>query len=343
MIEAADISDLNELSAAMARIEARTAIAGIVHAAGTLDDGLVLHQNWPRFATVFAAKVRGAWNLARLLQTRKPDFVVFFSTAAAIIGNAGQANHAAANLFVDALAHVLRTRGIQAQTINWGGWRDIGAARHRSDQETYNSAFASIAPAEGLALLGGMILEGAAQRVILPADWDAYFAHEPGGMQRGMLEELRPVDAQHRRPEPSPTADLLTARLANADPVEWPRLVEQRVQACVAQVLGLAGADRVPLHSTLGDLGLDSLMALQLRDALARAIDRPLPATLAFDHPTAARLSAHLLGLLRSAAPARQVKSVRNILTDLDAIEQMSDSDAAGLLSGLADAVDGVS
>ena len=83
-------------------------------------------------------------------------------------------------------------------------------------------------------------------------------------------------------------------------------------------------------------------MALQLRDALARAIDRPLPATLAFDHPTAARLSAHLLRLLKPATPAGQMKSVGNILTDLDAIEQMSDSEAAGLLSGLADAVEGV-
>ena len=100
----------------------------MIHAAGVLDDGIVLRQSRDAFERVLAPKLRGAWNLHAATAERPLDFFVLFSSVAALIGNAGQANYAAANTFLDALAHARRARGLAAHAINWGPWAEVGMA-----------------------------------------------------------------------------------------------------------------------------------------------------------------------------------------------------------------------
>ena len=117
------------IAAALNRIaESMPPIRGIIHAAGILDDGVLAKQSWPRFESVMAPKVRGAWNLHRLTLPRNLDFMVYFSAAAAIIGSSGQGNYAAANAFLDALAHARKAMGLPALSINWGIWAEVGMA-----------------------------------------------------------------------------------------------------------------------------------------------------------------------------------------------------------------------
>ena len=129
-------------------------LRGIIHAAGVLDDGVLLQQTWERFAKVLAPKVEGAWNLHRLTQTAPLDFFVLFSSAAALLGSPGQANHAAANAFLDALAHHRRALGLPAVSINWGVWSGWGVAADRGvGARAAVQGMGSFTPEEGLHVL----------------------------------------------------------------------------------------------------------------------------------------------------------------------------------------------
>ena len=118
-----DMGCFQDVERILQTIEKKTpALRGIFHEAGVLDDGVLSAQNWSRFETVMSPKVLGAWNLHTLTQNMPLDFFVMFSSAAAILGTVGQGNYAAANSFMDGLAHYRKFRGLPAMSINWGAW-----------------------------------------------------------------------------------------------------------------------------------------------------------------------------------------------------------------------------
>src|SRR6185503_16441592 len=130
-------------------------LRGVVHAAGVLDDGVLLQQDDRRFAAVLAPKVAAAWDLHVLTRDVALDQFVLFSSAAALLGSPGQGNHAAANAFLDALAHRRRAEGRAATSVNWGAWRDVGMAaaqENRGDRMAAHGLLGLTTP-EGLAAL----------------------------------------------------------------------------------------------------------------------------------------------------------------------------------------------
>ena len=175
---AADVSQpgaiervLSELAASMPPLR------GVVHAAGMLDDGVVQRQNWPRFERVLAPKISGAWRLHTLTADVDLDFFVCFSSAASLLGWAGQGNYAAANAFLDALAQHRRAVGLPALSINWGPWRTLGMAASLGERERARlaeSGLGAIDPAEGLAVLGELLETDEPQVAVLPVDWPKF-------------------------------------------------------------------------------------------------------------------------------------------------------------------------
>jgi len=307
-----DVADAERLRTVLADAE-RTMppLRGVIHSAGALDDGVLLHQTWQRFETVMAAKVVGSWNLHLLTRDRDLDFFVLFSSGVGLLGAAGQGNHAAANAFVDALAYRRRAQGLPALTINWGAWAEIGAAADHGLAERGTRTFS---PEQGLrALEIGMTRAAArgdggtaplSQLAVLAVDWPGMFASLPPGAEPPLFRELRraaPVAPAQRAASPAPEPQLLE-RLAAARPNRKAALLQEHLRGLAAQVLGVGDVRRIDVHQPLQELGLDSLMAVELRNRIAADVARSLPATLLFEHPSVGALSAALLEDLFGAA-----------------------------------------
>jgi short-subunit dehydrogenase/acyl carrier protein len=282
---------------------AGTVLRGVVHAAGALDDGVVAQQSWARFRTVMEAKVHGAWNIHLATENMPLDFFVLFSSSAALLGAAGQANYAAGNAFMDALAQYRRSRGLQALSVNWGPWSGVGAAARGGVVDRGKSrGLGSIDPANGLEVFDALVASGSSQAVVINADWKQMLA---GGLERmpSLLREVgdrQPVVRQVS--EPAGAAPWLLQQLDAARALQrWPLLVE-KLAGEAAAVLGVDAAELDP-HQGLRDMGLDSLMALELRNRLQRAVGRPLRTTLAFDFPTIEAIAHHISDDILQLAP----------------------------------------
>ncbi len=278
-------------------------LRGVVHAAGVLDDGVLTQQTWPRFETVLGPKVQGTWHLHQLAGDL--DFLVLFSSGASVAGSVGQANHAAANSFEDMLAYHRQAQGQPTVSINWGPWAEIGAAADR--QITARDFMGSIRPADGLTVLewamrrqnpGGLFL--ASQVAVLPADWERFLATYPDGAVPPLVAELAEEVARRRVvTRQAPAASRLVEgglRQRILDTVPNRRLVVLRdfVRDQAVKVLGAERRERFDLSRPLRELGLDSLMAVELRNKLGTGVGRTLPATLTFDCPTAESLVEYL-------------------------------------------------
>ncbi len=285
----ADVANTAEMADVLRGIERRRPpLRGIVHAAGVVGDGVLLDQSWERFAATMKAKVDGAWVLHGLTRGADLDFFVLFSSAAGVIGSAGQGGYAAANAVLDALAHYRRRLQLPAVSIAWGRWA-IGMAAAVDDRDRRRWSRQGISEIEleaGLELLGRLLRAPSAQITVLPVEWET-FLREPGG-PRPLLSELasrrrggRPTAAAEGRPE-----STLARRLEEAPPGGRRRLLVAHVRDEAATVLALDAPQAVGVGQGLRDLGLDSLMAVELRNRLQASVGRPLPATLAFDHPT---------------------------------------------------------
>ncbi len=153
-----DASQPEDLHRILAEIsQAMPPLHGVIHAAGVVEDALLVRQNWAGYEQVFASKVAGAWNLHELTQELPLDFFVLFSSAASLLGTPGQANYAAANAFMDALSFERHAAGLPALLINWGAWDEVGMAAGRTASRLARLGIESFSPEKGLAGLGRLI------------------------------------------------------------------------------------------------------------------------------------------------------------------------------------------
>src|SRR6185437_7664330 len=172
----ADVAEAVEVDRLMAEIEARMPpLAGVIHSAGLLRDGAVANQDWSRFAEVLNPKALGGWRLHRATLRQPLDMFVLFASTAGLLGSRGQANHAAANAFLDQLARHRRALGLPGLSVDWGAWSEIGVAAERRASLDASIAAAGIGwmtPAQGLAALGRALAGEAAQLAVAAVDWD---------------------------------------------------------------------------------------------------------------------------------------------------------------------------
>ncbi|WP_327139049.1 SDR family NAD(P)-dependent oxidoreductase [Nocardia sp. NBC_01327] len=320
---ACDITDRHVLASVLDAIAADHPLTAVVHAAGVLDDGVLGTLTPARVERVWRPKVDAAFALHELTRDRDLAAFVLFSSGAALLGGAGQANYAAANAALDALAAERRAQGLAGVSIGWGLWEErsemtAGADEHRMSR----SGIGALNSAEGLALFD------AACRSVHPYVFAARlvrFRPAAGTVVPPVLSGLvrAPRPALRRAGDAAATAAAgLADRLAGLAPAEAHRILLEVVRANAAAVLAHASAAEIHPVRPFKDLGFDSLTGVELRNRLANAVGVRLPAALVFDHPTPEALTRFLLGKVTAAAPP----PVPPLLTELSRLEAQIDA-----------------
>ena len=325
-VACADVADRPQLQAVLGCWrEAHTPVRGVVHAAGVLQDALLSEQTRESLRAVLAPKVAGAWNLHELTAEDPLDFFVMYSSVAALLGLPGQGNYAAANAFLDALAHDRRAQGRPALSLNWGPFSQVGMAVDASrGQRLQHRGLGSLTPEQGLEALESLLMCGAAQVAVAPLNARQWVEFYPQAASWGLLSSL--LGETESRSAESPLCERIAAESGRALP-----LLEQFVCEQLAQVLRLP-AEAVDGLRPFKSMGVDSLMGLELRNRLEAGLGLRLQATLLWTYPHVAALAEHLLNLLQPAsetpAPPSQTRRVE-VAADL---EELSEDEVAALM-----------
>ncbi|MFE3074415.1 type I polyketide synthase, partial [Streptomyces sp. NPDC059247] len=322
-VVACDAADRDALARVLASIPPEHPLTAVVHTAGVLDNGLIPALTDDRLAAVLRPKADAAWHLHELTRHLDLEAFVTFSSTVGVLGGPGQANYAAANAFLDALAAHRHARGLPATSLAWGLWQLGGINAHLTESDLNRFArdgFRPIARVEGLSLFDRATGDGRPALVATPVGVSAVRAQ---ARVPALLTELAALPGRRvARSEPAdPAADPasgLAARLGELSEVEQEQLLLTLVRTDVAAVLGRTDADSIAPDRAFQDLGFDSLTAVDLRNRIATATGVKLPATLVFDHPTPAALVTLLRDRLAPQAPdARQT-----LLDELDRMER---------------------
>jgi acyl transferase domain-containing protein/NADPH:quinone reductase-like Zn-dependent oxidoreductase/acyl carrier protein len=333
VVARADVANEDELAAVLADL-ARTGppLRGVVHAAMVLEDALLLNLDRERMRRVLSPKVQGTWNLHRQTLSCPLDFFVLFSSLSSVFGHAGQGNYAAANLFLDALAWQRRAHGLPALTVNWGYLGDTGylAERPQLGERLERQGVLSFTVREALTLLERVLARQAIQVGVMRVDWSRW-----RGL--GATERISPRFAHllrraglQERPECESNGALLQPRSP---------ALEVMLREKVARVLGTA-PDRLDLDKPLLNLGIDSLMAVELRNWIEQELRINLPIMELMRSPSLSRLTDSLReqssnGAAREAAKVQAEPEPVAAGDLLAKIEDMDDEDVDALLTAL--------
>jgi acyl transferase domain-containing protein/acyl-CoA synthetase (AMP-forming)/AMP-acid ligase II/NADPH:quinone reductase-like Zn-dependent oxidoreductase/acyl carrier protein len=274
-------------------------LAGIIHAAGVLDDGILSEQSPSRLAHVWNPKALGAWNLHEAVRGLDLDLFVLYSSVAATLGSPGQSNYAAANGFLDGLAALRRSQGLAATSVAWGPWSRGMADDARVRARLSLQGLTPLDVADAHVSLRRLLDMGAAGGVVLDAD----FTRLGAVMGSGRASLLSGVLGSSATAQSS---DLLTEILA-LPPDGRQKHILRFLQGELQAVLGLAA----PPDPTAGffELGMDSLMAVEFHNRLARSCGSVvvLPDTLIFDYPSVGQLAGYMYEALNAVAVEKDV------------------------------------
>ncbi|MEU0192129.1 type I polyketide synthase [Streptomyces afghaniensis] len=307
-IVACDAADRTALAEVIKRCD--PPLTAVVHAAGVLDDGVLDSLTHERMAAVLRPKADAAWNLHELTRGMGLSAFVLFSSVSGLLGRAGQGNYAAANSFLDALAHRRAAEGLPAVSLAWGPWEHTGGMA-AGQRPPAREVLMALSTRQGLALFDAALRS--TEPVLAPILLDRA-ALRSSGIDAGQLPPpLRGLVRQNRPPaaatasgspgSPGSPGQMLEPgawrkRLAPIPPGEREAALVELLRADVAAVLGYPHADALPAGKSLADLGFDSLTAVQVRNRLSMALKLRLSAAVVFEHRTAQELARHLLGLL---------------------------------------------
>jgi myxalamid-type polyketide synthase MxaB len=341
----ADLAEAEQVAGVIAEMKrSMPPLRGIIHAAGVLDDGVLLQQNRQRFAKVMAPKIDGAWNLHRETAGEPLDFFIMFSSAAAIIGWPGQGNYAAANAFLDALAHYRLAHGLPALSINWGPWSETGmAAQMEAGKRSRLSArgLQPIDPQDGFLALQSMLNTSHAQVVALSVNWRDFLRQSASGPALPFFAEVAGnMGSAESKPKSSKKDRDFLGVLKRTPAEKRINLLSRYVKREAAAALGLDPEEHLNRQQPLKEMGLDSLMAVELRNTLSALLDRLLPATLLFDYPTieaiARYLAEEVLGIALPQGEGENTPVEPQILkgphADMDDLDRLSEAEAEALL-----------
>jgi hypothetical protein len=316
-VAACDVADREALADTLARIPARHPLTAVVHTAAVLDDGVITQMTDRSVARVLGPKVRGAVNLHEL--TRDADLTAFalFSSAAGVLGGAGQANYAAANVFLDAFAAHRRRLGLPAVSLAWGPWAErtglTGTLTEADVRRVTRSGMSTLTTEDGMAAFSAAC--AADRPLVVP------MAFRPAALRgRDLVPPLfRTLVPRQKQRSQTGSGDpaALRAALSGAPEADQRRVVLDLVRGQVAATLGFATPGEVDVDRGFLELGMDSLTGVELRNRLAASTGLRLPATLVFDHPNCTELARRL----RAELAPEPVREADRLLAELVRLE----------------------
>ncbi len=320
-------------------------LRGIFHCAGVLEDAALLQQDWGKFQHVVATKLEGMAHLHRLTADAPLDHFVLFSSVASVFGGPGQANYAAANASLDAIAQYRQSHGLAGLSINWGPWSETGiAARHGVLQQKLEMGLGGISTRDGLRALKSLLGDSRPQVLFAPMDWKTYFANSNANSgsdpNRQLLSELRAacpekpaITSVQQKKIPS-----WLPQLEATAPSQRQHVFMDLIGARVKTTLGIHGDQEIDPGQPLQELGLDSLLSIELRNSLGASLERTLPATLLFNYPTLKALAGFILREVQPETPevTTEAKSDFSPASLVAEIEALSDEEVDRLLTARA-------
>ncbi|MDJ1134159.1 SDR family NAD(P)-dependent oxidoreductase, partial [Streptomyces iconiensis] len=321
-IEACDASDREALFRLLGSIPPEHPLTGVVHAAGVLDDGVLASLTPEKVTAVLRPKVDAAWHLHELTRHLDLRSFVLFSSASGLLGGAGQANYAAANVFLDALSRHRRGLGLPSTSLAWGMWeQSSGMTGHLAEADQERISRGGLLPMsvpEGLALWDAALAADRPLLVPAPLDRAALRAQAEEGTVPAMLRSVVRARAVRRAAQGTQVSAVpLADRLGTLLPAEREQLLLSLVRDQVAAVLGHVEADDIAAERAFKEIGFDSLTSVELRNRIGAASGLRLPTTLAFDFPTPAALAGHLLAQLAPQNTADHSADLERLLAGI--------------------------
>ncbi|HRI70599.1 MAG TPA: SDR family NAD(P)-dependent oxidoreductase, partial [Polyangium sp.] len=318
----ADVSQSDDVDAVMRTIQGNMPqLGGVIHAAAVLADHTLLEQSAESLHTAFAAKALGAWNLHTACADKDLDFFVMYSSVAALLGSAGQGNYAAANALLDALAQARFRRGLPGMSIQWGPFSEVGmaAAREGGIERLSERGAASFTPDEGLALLTRLFQHPRPVTGLVRFNLRQWVEFVPTAKGLPFFSEMPKDGAADRNT--GRNAEQMRVRLQDAPPNERVAILERHLFDQVAAVLRL-DSSRFEPGVSFQNLGMDSLMAVELRNRVDATVGTKLPATVLFSYTTTSALAQHVLESIGLSNP--NLGAAPDVaMTELQQIEQV--------------------
>ncbi len=325
----ADVANPEDMAMALVQTRAVAPLRGVIHAAGIVDDGILLQQSEKRFERVMLPKIQGGWNLHILTQDDKLDFFVLFSSIASLFGSSGQGNYAAANAFLDALAHYRHGLGLPALSINWGPWAKVGmAARLGTKAEINNEGMNFINPKQGSAIFTDLLnVQPTVQITVMPVDLPKFQEHFSQSLLCSRLVPQKSTDQLVETFEKKFVERIATLSVEEA----WECMITEIGQV-VIETLRLGSSHNFDPKQRLFELGMDSLMAIELRSRLQSILGQPLSATVVFDYPSVDELARYVSEEILCLKNTQVSMDNDIYLKEIDDLEKLSEDELEALL-----------
>jgi len=328
-VAALDVADANQLSD-LGRTFAPGDLRGIVHAAAVFDWSSLEAMTPGAFASVMHPKVAGTWALHEWSKSMNLDFFVMFSSTTTLLGSHNLAHYAAANQFLNAMAHYRRAQKLPALTVHWGVWDEMGDTSAEQRAEYLRAGLYPMRSSAALDALGRLLNSRDAEAMVAEIDWDALRPIYEARRRRPFLAGLSTA-ARRKTAPPEPVGKAeLAAEIAGSPPSEHREIAIASVRALAAAVLGVK-PDEVDVNRGLFEMGMDSLMSVELKGRLQKAAGISLPSTLTFNYPSVCALSSYLLD--RLASPQLPAKEESREPGPPPAADERSEDELAMLLA----------
>ena len=332
-------------------------LSGVIHAAGVVDADQLIDLSVEKLQTILRSKVRGTWLLHQACLGQPLDFFVNFSSGASLLGSPLLGAYAAANAFLDAMAYLRRGADQPALTVNWGFWDEVGMVA-RSQREM-GRGFApqgmySFSPDQGIAALSWLLEEEAVQTAVMPADWPEWWQFHPRAAQSALFANLVQLEMGHQSlgsPSVAESPTLSREKVLQTPVADRPGVIEEFISEQLSRVLRI-DVDDLDVHQSLGNLGIDSLMAVELRNHVQASLGIVIPVAQLLQDPSISQLAQGILEQLEDtsspvgevavtadSADTKETGSQEGLIAEqaLEKLDTMSDSEVEAMLSQMLD------